>query len=185
MELTLWERICHRLLGRTLRDRARGDQDLTDALVKSHRPIMPEVYLRRRSCPLRRRSSSVGSSSPPSSYPASASSRSSKAPPIRPRRRLASSGSTGMRTSSMRPNPATVAPSSPTASSPGREGPRTTRFRDDGSRRPVRLLPWECALYDELERQGHREVPPVGKRSTRRRCPPPTPPLNASSVPLR
>ena len=120
MELTLWERICHRLLGRTLRDRARGDQDLTDALVKSHRPIVPEVYL----------ATTIMSAVATILVcwlivaaffvPGIGIAALIEGTPIRPRRRLASSGSTGMRTSSMRPNPATVAPSSPTASSPWR-----------------------------------------------------------------
>ena len=45
MDLTTWQRICNRVLGRTLRKRARRDQTLSDNLVKGAMPMMPEVYL--------------------------------------------------------------------------------------------------------------------------------------------
>ena len=45
MDLTTWQRICNRVLGRALRKRARRDQTLSDNLVKGAMPMMPEVYL--------------------------------------------------------------------------------------------------------------------------------------------
>ena len=45
MELTAWQKICHRLLGRVFKKKARNDQELSDNLVKGNMPIMPEVYL--------------------------------------------------------------------------------------------------------------------------------------------
>ena len=45
MELTAWQKICHRLLGRAFKKKARNDQKLSDDLVKGNMPIMPEVYL--------------------------------------------------------------------------------------------------------------------------------------------
>ena len=45
MELTAWQKICHRLLGRFFKKRARNDKELSDNLVKGNIPIMPEVYM--------------------------------------------------------------------------------------------------------------------------------------------
>ena len=45
MELTAWQKICHRILGRAFKKRARNDKKLSDDLVKGNLPIMPEVYL--------------------------------------------------------------------------------------------------------------------------------------------
>lgn len=45
MELTAWQKICHRLLGRAFKKKARNDQKLSDDLVKGNMPIMPEVYM--------------------------------------------------------------------------------------------------------------------------------------------
>ena len=45
MDLTAWQRISNRLLGRLLRKRARGDKELSESLVKGSMPMMPEVYL--------------------------------------------------------------------------------------------------------------------------------------------
>ncbi len=45
MELTAWQKICHRLLGRAFKKRARNDQTLSEDLVKGNIPIMPEVYM--------------------------------------------------------------------------------------------------------------------------------------------
>ena len=45
MDLTAWQRISNRLLGRLLRKRARRDKELSDSLVKGSMPMMPEVYL--------------------------------------------------------------------------------------------------------------------------------------------
>jgi len=45
MDLTTWQRICNRLLGRLLRQRARSDKELSASLVKASIPMMPEVYL--------------------------------------------------------------------------------------------------------------------------------------------
>lgn len=45
MELTAWQRICNRLLGRALKKRARANKDLSENLVKGSMPMMPEVYL--------------------------------------------------------------------------------------------------------------------------------------------
>ena len=45
MDLTAWQKICHRILGRAFKKRGRNDQTLSDDLVKGNMPIMPEVYL--------------------------------------------------------------------------------------------------------------------------------------------
>jgi hypothetical protein len=45
MDLTTWQRICNRVLGRFLRKRARNDKVLSESLVKGAMPMMPEVYL--------------------------------------------------------------------------------------------------------------------------------------------
>ncbi len=45
MELTAWQKICHRILGKAFKKKARSDQDLSDNLVKGNIGIMPEVYL--------------------------------------------------------------------------------------------------------------------------------------------
>ena len=45
MELTAWQKICHRILGRAFKKKARGDAKLSDDLVKGNMPIMPEVYM--------------------------------------------------------------------------------------------------------------------------------------------
>ena len=45
MDLTTWQRICNRFLGRLLRKRARNDKELSESLVKGSMPMMPEVYL--------------------------------------------------------------------------------------------------------------------------------------------
>ncbi len=45
MELTAWQKICHRILGRAFKKRARGDKELSENLVKGNMPIMPEVYM--------------------------------------------------------------------------------------------------------------------------------------------
>ena len=43
MELTAWQKICHRILGRAFKKRARNDKTLSEDLVKGNMPIMPEV----------------------------------------------------------------------------------------------------------------------------------------------
>jgi|TARA_B110000003_G_scaffold230414_1_gene232492 hypothetical protein len=45
MDLTTWQRICNRILGRVVKKRARGDKELSDNLVKGSMKMMPEVYL--------------------------------------------------------------------------------------------------------------------------------------------
>ena len=45
MELTAWQKICHRILGRAFKKKARNDKTLSEDLVKGNIPIMPEVYL--------------------------------------------------------------------------------------------------------------------------------------------
>ena len=45
MDLTTWQRICNRFLGRLLRKRARADKELSKNLLKASMPMMPEVYL--------------------------------------------------------------------------------------------------------------------------------------------
>ena len=45
MELTAWQKICHRILGRVFKKRARNDTKLSDDLLKGNMPIMPEVYM--------------------------------------------------------------------------------------------------------------------------------------------
>ena len=45
MELTAWQKICHRILGRAFKNKARNDKVLSGNLVKGNIPIMPEVYL--------------------------------------------------------------------------------------------------------------------------------------------
>ena len=45
MELTAWQKICHRILGRVFKKKARNDAKLAEDLVKGNMPIMPEVYL--------------------------------------------------------------------------------------------------------------------------------------------
>ena len=45
MELTAWQKICHRILGRVFKKKARNDAKLSDDLVKGNMPIMPEVYM--------------------------------------------------------------------------------------------------------------------------------------------
>ena len=45
MELTAWQKICHRILGKAFKKKARSDKVLSDNLVKGNIPIMPEVYL--------------------------------------------------------------------------------------------------------------------------------------------
>lgn len=45
MDLTTWQRICNRFLGRMLRKHARNDKELSESLVKGSMPMMPEVYL--------------------------------------------------------------------------------------------------------------------------------------------
>ncbi len=45
MELTAWQKICHRILGKVFKNKARNDKTLSEDLVKGNMPIMPEVYL--------------------------------------------------------------------------------------------------------------------------------------------
>ena len=45
MDLTAWQRICNRILGRVVKKRARADKELSDNLVKGSMKMMPEVYL--------------------------------------------------------------------------------------------------------------------------------------------
>ena len=45
MELNTWQKICHRILGRAFKKKARGDQELSDNLVKGNMAVMPEVYM--------------------------------------------------------------------------------------------------------------------------------------------
>ena len=45
MDLTAWQRICNRILGRVVKNRARADKQLSDNLVKGSMKMMPEVYL--------------------------------------------------------------------------------------------------------------------------------------------
>jgi len=45
MELTAWQKICHRILGKAFKNKARNDKKLSDDLVQGNIPVMPEVYL--------------------------------------------------------------------------------------------------------------------------------------------
>ena len=45
MELTAWQKICHRILGGFFKRKARADKELSENLVKGNMPIMPEVYM--------------------------------------------------------------------------------------------------------------------------------------------
>ena len=45
MELTAWQKICHRILGKAFKKKARNDTKLSEDLVKGNMPIMPEVYM--------------------------------------------------------------------------------------------------------------------------------------------
>ena len=45
MELTAWQKICHRILGKAFKNRARNDKELCDDLIKGNIPVMPEVYM--------------------------------------------------------------------------------------------------------------------------------------------
>ena len=45
MDLTAWQRICNRILGRIVKKRARADKELSKNLVKGSIKMMPEVYL--------------------------------------------------------------------------------------------------------------------------------------------
>ena len=45
MDLNAWQKICHRILGKAFKKKARGDKELSDNLVKGNIPIMPEVYM--------------------------------------------------------------------------------------------------------------------------------------------
>jgi len=45
MELTTWQIFCHRLIGRSLKKRARGDPTLSKKLDQAGIAVMPEVYL--------------------------------------------------------------------------------------------------------------------------------------------
>ena len=45
MELTAWQKFCHRILGKAFKKKARNDKTLSEDLVKGNMPIMPEVYL--------------------------------------------------------------------------------------------------------------------------------------------
>ena len=45
MELTAWQKICHRLLGGFFRKRARNDKELEKVLDRAAITVMPEVYL--------------------------------------------------------------------------------------------------------------------------------------------
>ena len=45
MELTAWQKFCHRVLGKAFKKKARNDKKLSEDLVKGNMPIMPEVYL--------------------------------------------------------------------------------------------------------------------------------------------
>ena len=45
MELTAWQKICHRILGKAFKKKARGDAKFSEDLVKGDMPIMPEVYM--------------------------------------------------------------------------------------------------------------------------------------------
>ncbi|HIF46454.1 MAG TPA: hypothetical protein EYQ73_06670 [Candidatus Poseidoniales archaeon] len=45
MELTAWQKICHRVLGRVIKNKARDDEELAGNLIKGNIPIMAEVYL--------------------------------------------------------------------------------------------------------------------------------------------
>ena len=44
MELTTWEKICHRILGRAIKQKARADVELGKKLQQAGIAIMPEVY---------------------------------------------------------------------------------------------------------------------------------------------
>ncbi len=45
MELTAWQKFCHRILGRLLRKRSRDNPELRSSLDKAHIRLMPEVYM--------------------------------------------------------------------------------------------------------------------------------------------
>lgn len=45
MDLTAWQKICHRILGKAFKRKARNDTKLSEDLVKGNMPIMPEVYM--------------------------------------------------------------------------------------------------------------------------------------------
>jgi len=45
MELTTWQKICHRIIGRSLKKKARKDTELSKQLDQAGITVMPEVYL--------------------------------------------------------------------------------------------------------------------------------------------
>lgn len=45
MELTAWQKICHRLIGKVIKKRARNDKELCKTLEQGAYPLMAEVYL--------------------------------------------------------------------------------------------------------------------------------------------
>ncbi len=45
MELTLWQRICTRVVGPFVKKKARRNKELSESLVKGAIPMMPEVYM--------------------------------------------------------------------------------------------------------------------------------------------
>ena len=45
MELTAWQKICHRILGKILKKKARSDKELSENLVKGAVPVMAEVFV--------------------------------------------------------------------------------------------------------------------------------------------
>ena len=45
MELTAWQKICHRIIGKPIKKKARADKELSKTLEQAAIPLMPEVYL--------------------------------------------------------------------------------------------------------------------------------------------
>jgi hypothetical protein len=45
MELTAWQKICHRILGKVLKKKARSDKELCENLLKGAIGVMPEVFV--------------------------------------------------------------------------------------------------------------------------------------------
>ena len=45
MELTGWQKICHRIIGKPIKKRARADKELCKTLEQAAIPLMPEVYM--------------------------------------------------------------------------------------------------------------------------------------------
>ena len=45
MDLTAWQKFCHRILGKAMKKKARNDETLSANLIQGNIPVMPEVFL--------------------------------------------------------------------------------------------------------------------------------------------